>query len=104
MTTYDVRVAGTGTIARVTSLAAADAVERLYEMAWARGERPMMGCVTFVSPDNGYRHVPTEDPMTDGEVEAWFNEIAGPRGCAYCGGEHRSDKCLDVMQAEERRR
>lgn len=98
-------------VAETTTLAAADAVERLYAMAYdERRERPEYGISTHVARwatasgrldyDN---HVTLKKPMSEGEVEAWFNRMAGPRGCAYCGGEHSSDSCLGVRQKEARR-
>lgn len=104
---YETRV-GPFVVAETTSLAAANAIERLYENAWAAGLRPMSSVETHVArwqSESGQldygNHVMPREPMTDLQVEAWLNHAGS--GCAYCGGEHRSDKCLDVRQQEERR-
>tara|TARA_R110000868_G_scaffold410914_1_gene700842 strand:+ start:172 stop:486 length:315 start_codon:yes stop_codon:yes gene_type:complete len=99
---WDVKLGGFHTVARVTSLAAADAVERLYGAAWDRGERPRFGMET-VEVEDHWHFIPLHTPMTDPEVEHWFARVAGRRGCAYCRSDkHASDRCPNVLQAEER--
>ena len=89
---------GSFPIAEVTSLAAADAVERL-----CGGETHVARWSGSDGRQDYGSHVTLDAPMTDGECEAWLNKVAGVRGCAYCGGKHTSDRCLDVRQSEARR-
>jgi len=107
MSRWAVRVWG-GAVAETTSLAAADAVERLYRAAWDRGERPRTDVITLEIPKWEYaqNYYPPIEPMT---AEKWREirreQIArGPdqHTCAYCGDEHRSDKCPNVPHPEER--
>jgi len=108
VTTYAVVTGGYRTVAVVTSLEAANAVERLYKMrhdAWKPGDTPKTSVDTVVHQfADEYLHYPPRGPeLTDEQCEAfWARHGASTEDrCRTCDSRDHDSYGCPVAKREQ---